>query len=181
MEFSDVIKTRKSVRKFSEQAVEDEKIERILECARLAPSWANKQCWHFVVIRDLEAIKTIATSGVMVNKWLRKAPAIIVACGDPNLSGRYNEMDYFLVDVAIAMEHLVLAATNLGLGTCWIGAFDEAKIKGRLGIPDGILVVALTPVGYPAKRKSIKEEMTKMIVQSKKRKPLAEIVHYDRW
>ena len=120
-------------------------------------------------------------SAGMVNKWVKTAPAMIIACGDPSLSGSHDGMDYYLVDVAIATEHLVLAAANLGLGTCWIGYFDEAKLKEILNIPEKLRIVALIPIGYPAKRKGLKQELTKMVVGAKKRKPLDEIVHYDGW
>ena len=90
-------------------------------------------------------------------------------------------MDYFLVDVSIAMEHLVLAAADLGLGTCWIGAFDEKKIKTILSIPDNIRIVALTPIGYPAEKQNFREKMTRKVIKSSKRKPLDEIVHYEKW
>jgi nitroreductase len=180
MEFIDVINNRRSVRGYNDKTVEVEKLEQVLECARWAPSWANKQCWSFIVIKDRDTIEAISKSA-LVNKWLSKAPSIIVACADPNLSGSHNNMDYFLVDVSIAMEHLVLAAANLGLGTCWIGAFDENKVKKILNIPGNIRVVALTPIGYPAEKPNFREKMTQKIVKSSKRKPLDEIVHHEKW
>jgi nitroreductase len=161
--------------------VEDEKIEQILECARLAPSWANKQCWNFVIVRDKEKIELISEAGGRVNSWLKKAPVIIVACGDPGLSGIRNGIEYFMVDVAIAMEHLILAAANLGLGSCWIGSFDENRTKRVLEIPNNMRVVAITPIGYPAEKAGVREIMTGIILRSKKRKHLNEIVHYDKW
>jgi nitroreductase len=103
-----------------------------LEAARVAPSWANKQCWHFIVVREREKIEKLSP---MINFWLKDAPAVIVACGDPSKSGFKNEQHYYLVDVAIALEHFVLAATNDGLGTCRIGAFGEETVKTLLGIP----------------------------------------------
>lgn len=181
MEFTDVVKLRRSVRKFSEQEVENEKTKQILECARLAPSWANKQCWSFVVVKDKGKIELLSKAAGAVNKWLKKAPIIIVACGAPGSSGTSNGIEYFTVDVAIAMEHLILAAANLGLGSCWIGAFYENQIKEILGIPNNIKVVAMTPIGYPAKKGGIQESITRVILQSKKRKLLNEIVHYDQW
>lgn len=181
MEFIDVIKSRRSVRKFSDQEIENEKIEQILECARLAPSWANKQCWSFVIVKDKEKIELLSKSTGMVNRWLREIPIIIVACGDPNLSGVRENIVYFMVDVAIATEHLILSATDLGLGSCWIGAFDENRIKEILGIPDNIRVVALVPLGYPAKKAGMQENITRIALQSKRRKAFNEIVHYEKW
>jgi nitroreductase len=180
MEFSDVIKNRRSVRGYSDRAVEDEKLSNILESARWAPSWANKQCWHFIVIKDRGKIEQISKSSA-INKWLKNSPVIILACAEPGLSGSRNGIDYFAVDVAISMEHLVLAAADLGLGTCWIGAFDEQKMKKVLDVPDHIKIVALTPVGYPAEKQNMREKMTRSIIKSSKRKPLNEIVHYNGW
>lgn len=181
MEFTDVIKSRRSVRRFSDREVEDEKIKQILECGRLAPSWANKQCWSFIIVRDKEKIESLSQAAGMINSWLKKVPIIMVACGDPKLSGIRSGIEYFIVDVAIAMEHFILAAANLGLGSCWVGSFDENRIKEVLKIPNNMRVVAITPIGYPVKKVGLKENITRFIVQSKKRKPLNEIVHYDRW
>lgn len=89
-------------------------------------------------------------------------------------------MDYFLVDVAISMEHLVLAATDLDLGTCWIGGFAEEKIKQILGIPKNIKVVAPTPLGYPTVE-TVRDKSTRRLIGSNKRKPIEEIIHYDCW
>jgi len=181
VEFEDVVHLRNSVRKFSNREVEKEKIEAVLECARLAPSWANKQCWSFVVVTRREKIASLYKPGTMINRWMRDVPVMLVACGDPELSGNHHDIEYFPVDVAIAMEHLVLSAVNLGLGTCWMGVFDEDRIKKILDIPEKIKIVALSPLGYPAEKKGVAEGLTKLIVQSKKRKPLDEISHYEQW
>ena len=94
MEFLDVIKSRRSVRKFKDQPVESEKLEQMLKCARWSPSWANKQCWHFVVVKDHETIKQVSRSS-LINKWLKSSPVIIIACADPKKSGDRNGIDYF--------------------------------------------------------------------------------------
>jgi nitroreductase len=180
MEFAEVIKSRTSIRSYSERQVEDEKITYIFDCARLAPSWANKQCWRFIVVRDKEDITAISKTS-LINRWLKTAPVIIIVCGDPAESGSRNDIKYYTVDVSIAMEHLVLAATDVGLGTCWIGAFDEQKIKELLEIPKRIRVVALTPLGYPASKKGFIETIVKFITRGRKRKSLDEIIHYERW
>jgi nitroreductase len=180
MEFKDVIESRESIRTYSDVEVEDAKIEYVLECARLAPSWANRQCWRFIVVRDKDKIKALSKTSI-VNTWLRKVPIIIVACGDPTSSGTNNNIDYFAVDVAIAMEHIILSATDIGLGSCWIAAFDERKVKELLEIPSRIRVVAITPLGYPAKKSGVSDKAKKLFVQSKKRKNLNEIVRYERW
>jgi nitroreductase len=180
MEFIDVVKSRSSVRTYDSIEVEDDKINYVLECARLAPSWVNKQCWSFVVVKDKKTIKILSKTTI-INRWLRKVPCIIVACGDPKLSGTHNGIEYFTVDVAIAMEHLILAATDMGLSSCWIGGFNEKKVKEALGIPKRIRVVALTPLGYLAKKRRILGGIIKIITRSKKRRSLDEIIHYDKW
>jgi nitroreductase len=180
MEFSDVIKTRTSIRDYSDKEVEDEKIKYVLECARWAPSWVNKQCWRFIVVRDKETIIALSKTSI-INRWLKHVPVIIVACGDPESSGTNNDIEYYTVDVAIATENLILAATDVGLGTCWIASFDEKKVKEILGIPNRIKVVTLTPLGYPAEKKGILGSITKFFTRSKKRKSLDEIVRYDKW
>lgn len=181
MKFTDVVKLRRSVRKFSDRQVENEKIEQILESARMAPSWANKQCWSFIIVKDKEKIELLSKAVGVINIWLKKSPILIVACGDPKLSGIRNGIEYFTVDVAISMEHLILSAANLGLGSCWIGSFDEDRTKEILEIPDKIRVVAITPIGYPAEKAGMQESIRRVILRSKKRKPLNEIVHYDKW
>ncbi len=168
MDFMDVISARKSVRGYTDKPVEEEKLSKILEVARLAPSWANKQCCRYIVVKDKTKIQELSERF----DWLKKALVIIVACADPKDSGDRNGMNYYLVDVGISMQQLVLAATNLELGTCWIGAFDEAKVKKALGVPENIKVVAMTPLGYPAEKEGI---------GSGKRKPLEEIVHHEKW
>ena len=176
MEFSDVVTARKSVRKYTDAPVEDEKLARCLEAAHLAPSWANGQCWNLVVVRDKEKIKELTS---LINSWLRTAPVVVVACGNPSKSGNKNGQSYYLVDVAIALEHFVLAAANEGLGTCWIGAFDEEHVKKALGIPKDIRVVAMTPLGYPAEKQGLRAAATKTILGGKK--PIDELVHYETW
>jgi len=92
-----------------------------------------------------------------------------------------NGMDYYLVDLAISMEHLVLAATELGLGTCWLAGYDEGKVRSILGIPEKMRVVAMTPLGYPAEKESIGGGLRKTLAGSKKRKPMEEMLHREKW
>ena len=180
MEFESVIKSRESIRDYSDKNVEDEKIKYVLECARLAPSWTNRQCWQFIVVKDKKIINDLSKTSI-INRWLKNVPVLIVACGNPKQSGFRNGIKYFIVDVSIALEHIVLAATDKGLGTCWIGGFNGNKVKTILGIPDNIRVVALTPLGYPADRKRLFGKLAKVVTQSKKRKNLDEITHYNLW
>jgi nitroreductase len=151
-----------------------------LDCAKKAPSSMNKQCWRFIIIRDPKVIQDIAKTSV-INRWMKQAPVLIVACADPQVSGVNNNIKYYLIDVAIAFEHLILAATDKGLGTCWIGGFSEDKIKSILEIPPRIKVVAMTPVGYPKDQETLGAKTRKAFVRSTKRKSLEEIIHWDQW
>jgi nitroreductase len=177
MEFADVIAARKSVRNYTDKEVSEETIMKILESARLAPSWANKQCCNYIVVK--EKTKIAELNGIY-HSWLKQAPVVIVACADPKDSGSHNDMDYYLVDVGISMQQLVLAATDMGLGTCWIGAFEEEKIKKVLQVPQGIKVVAMTPVGYPADA-TFGNKLLKKFIGSEKRKPIEQMVHRNKW
>jgi len=146
MELMDVIHQRRSIRKYKSDPVPEADIEYILEAARLAPSWANSQCWKFIVIKDETVKHQLAKAG---NSWIADAPVIIAACANPIKSGIKADQQYYMLDIGIAMEHLILAATERGLGTCWIGWFDEETAKKALGVPDNIRLVATTPLGYP--------------------------------
>ena len=180
MEFYNVITKRKSTRSFQSRNVEEEKIAFLLECARQAPSWANKQCWRFIVVTDPDTIRALARTS-LINRWLKHAPCITVACGDPNESGVNSNIAYFTVDISIAFEHLILAATDVGLGSCWIGRFDEQKVKEILFIPPRIRVVGMTPIGYPMDQVTLREKTVKKVIRSTSRKQLKEIVHYEKW
>lgn len=181
LDLFDTIVGRRSVRNFLDKDIDDEKIDIIMEAARWAPSWQNKQCWSYIVIKDKQLIKEVARCSNIINIWMAKAPCIIVACADPYLSGKRDDLPYFLVDVAIATEHLVLAAEALGFGTCWVGAFDEDKIKKLLEIPDKIRVVALIPLGYLAPENHLKLTVYNIILNSTRRKWTDEFVHWEKW
>lgn len=182
MEFFDVIKSRKSVRNYISKPVEPETLDQIFTTAQWAPSWRNGQCWKFIVVSDPEQKKQlIRCTSVFNQSWLGKEYAIIVSCGNPDQSGFRNEQHYYLVDVAIAMEHLVLAATALGLGTCWIGGFEEGKVKQLLNIPEIYRVVAMTTLGYPADLDGAVGRITRSVVKSTHRKPLSEMYSMNHW
>jgi nitroreductase len=106
---------------------------------------------------------------------------IIIACADPLLSETKENIDYSIVDVTIAFEHIILAATDIGLGTCWIGGFNEIKVKKILEIPPRIKIIGMSPLGYPLNKKSISEKSKKVFLRSTKRKSLREIIHYNIW
>lgn len=145
------IRTRRSVRSYAAKPIPAEVMERMRQALRLAPSACNIQPWHFIFVADATLRREVAQAA-NGQKWMAEAPVILVGCGFPerayNRMGGYgNSVD---LDVAIAMDHLTLAAVAEGLGTCWIGAFDEARVKGLLGIPEQVKVVAMTPLGYPS-------------------------------
>jgi len=163
MDVFQAIKERRSVRKYKPDAVSDEAVTAVLEAARWAPSWSNTQCWRFIVVRDPETKKKLADAltdladGVENPSAgaIRNAPVVIVACAVLGKSGYYkNEAstdkgDWFMFDVALAMQNLTLAAHAAGLGTVHIGLFDAREMAGILGVPEGVVVVELTPLGYP--------------------------------
>jgi len=166
----EAIKTRKSVRSYLGKPVEDEMLRAVLEVGRLAPSASNRQEWRFVVVRDREVRKRLAEAANS-QSFVGEAPVVIVACAVTDGHVMSCGQPCYPIDVAIALDHISLAAVEYGLGTCWIGAFNEKKVKEILGVPDEIRVVELMPLGYPV-YKSVKE---------KSRLPLKRIVKYERW
>jgi nitroreductase len=180
MDFYDVVKNRKSVRNYTSRKVPDDVLARIMEAARLAPSWANKQCWRFVIVDDPEVLSRI--SPALAKSF--GAPMMVVLCADPAESGQRDGKDYYLVDAAISMEHLVLAAAAEGLGTCWVaGRLDEAGMKKALGVPDNLRVVAASPLGYPSEGigDNIKDVVIRTAVSADSRRPTGEIAFRNRY
>ena len=170
MDVMDAIKTRKSVRAYLDRPVEDEKLNAVLEAARLAPSASNRQEWRFVIVREPKTrIKLAAAAGGQM--FVEEAPVLIVACAETDGHVMRCGQLCYPIDVAIALDHMSLAAVELGLGSCWIGLFDEKKVKEILHIPDEIRVVELMPLGYPSDPAAI----------NKKRYPLDRIVKYEHW
>ena len=170
MNVFEAVKTRRSIRRYKARPVEKEKLTKILEAARLSPSASNNQPWHFVAIADKETRERLFPA--YNRDWFVTAPVIIVACATPSEAwSRQDGEEYWKVDVAIAMQSMVLVAHELGLGTCWIAAFKEEKVKEVLGIPDETRLIAMTPLGYPIEEKQPVSE----------RKQMEEIIHYDRW
>jgi len=147
MDFDEVIKNRHSVRKYKPDPVPMEVVMRVLEAARIAPTWANMQGVRYVVITDEEQVKNVADG--LGKKWLKNVPMFIAAISNEKWSGTRDNLPYFMLDVGICFEHLILAATNEGLGTCWLGAFNEDKLKMMLKVQKANRIVALTPLGYP--------------------------------
>jgi nitroreductase len=169
MDFSDLSQQRYSARAYKPDPVEDEKLQRVLEAARLAPTAANRQPFQLIVIQT--AGRQAELKRVYHREWFSQAPLVIGVCALPVAAWvRRDGKNYADVDSTIAMDHLILAATDLGLGTCWVAAFDPVAAREVLQLPDGVEPIAFTPLGYPADQPKRKE-----------RKPLAELVRYEHW
>ena len=159
MEVLEAIKTRRSVRKYKATPIDDKTLQLVLEAARWAPSWANTQCWRFIVVRDAKTKSQLASTLPSSNRardGVQNAPVVIVACAEIGQAGYIggklvsDKGDWwYMFDIALAMQNLVLAAHSLGLGTVYIGWFDAKKVASILRVPPGFCVVAITPLGYP--------------------------------
>ncbi|MQY75903.1 MAG: nitroreductase [Clostridia bacterium] len=167
----DLIEKRKSIRSYKPQDVEEEKLNYILQAFRKAPSAKNLQPWKLIIVKDKKKISDLSIA-CNNQTFLSEAPILIVACAKEDeaygVMGGY--MNSYPIDIALALEHLILAATEKGLGTCWIGAFKEKLVKDLLDVPANVRVVAITPVGYPA-----------VEGRTRGRKPISKIVCYDKY
>lgn len=170
MNFDQLIRSRFSVRSYTKQHVGNETVIEILEAARMAPSAVNFQPWHFVVVNEEASLA--ALHQVYHREWFREAPVCIVVCADHRQSWkrRSDGKDFADVDAAIAIDHLILKATELGLGTCWICNFDAALARQVLNLPDHVEPIAIIPVGY-----------TEAEPPAKKRKELSEMIHWQKF
>jgi nitroreductase len=171
MNFRELSLGRYSVRSYKAMTVEDEKLVKILEAGQIAPSAVNNQPWHFIVIREPDNHKQF--SEIYHRDWFNEAPVYIVICGDHNLSWKRSEdgKDHCDIDAAIAIDHMTLQATELGLGTCWICNFHVQKCIDFLNLPAHIEPIAILSLGYPLDQTP----------PQKKRKALAEIVHWEKF
>jgi nitroreductase len=169
MEITEAIRSRRSIRKYQDRPIEQEKLMRILEAGRLAPSARNLQDWKFIVVKD-KAKRQRLSEAAMGQPHVAKAPAVIAACATQAENIMPCGQYCYPIDLAIAVDHMSLAAMAEGLGTCWIGAFYEDKVKDILGIPEKIRVVIMLTFGYPAESPA-----------ARPRKKLEEIVAYDAW
>jgi nitroreductase len=163
------ISQRSSVRAYKATDVEEDKLKKILEAGRLSPSASNRQEWKFIVVRDKETKKKLAKAA-FGQTFIGEAPVVIVACGTESKTIMACGQPAYTVDVSIACAFMILQAYELGLGTCWIGAFKEDEVKKILKIPEEVRVVAMTPLGYPDQPPS-----------QKSRKDLDQIVCYGKY
>ncbi len=185
MEVFEAINNRRSIRQQKSDPVDEKTVEKILEAARWAPSWANTQCWRFIVVRDTklkeEAAATMfrrpgSTEMSPTAQAIMDAPVLIVLCAEmgksgmrPDGSSATDKGDWYMFDVALATQNLVLAAHSLGLGTVIIGAFDAPKVAELLSVPPGYSVVTMTPVGVPAQegRTPVRKELAELVSNDK--------------
>ena len=192
MELFEAINNRRSIRHYTTDPVDDDKVNKVLEAGRWAPSWANTQCWRFVVVRDPQIKARIGQSMMRIKrgdelldnpgtKAINDVPVLIVVCAETNKSGCKpgdatsqdfvtDKGDWFMFDAALAVQNMVLAAHGLGLGTVIMGAFDAPMVEEILEIPEGYRVIILLPLGFPAREG-----------KAPPRKPLDEIAIHDRW
>lgn len=176
MDVFEAISTRRSVREYSSRPIPAEVMERMCQALRYAPSACNYQPWRFILVTDAELRRQVAQAA-NGQTWMAEAPVTVVGCGLPeqaykHMGGSGNSAE---IDVSIALDHLTLAAVAEGLGTCWIGAFDEKQVKRLLEIPRQVKVAAMTPLGYPASAD------LNFPISDNRRKPPAEIFCTDRY
>ncbi len=173
MDFFEVVKMRRSVRSYLDEDVSDEEIRRLLEAATLAPSAGNCQPWEFVIVRDGKR-KEALSKAALGQRFVAEAPVVIVVCANvPRTAAHYGSRGaslYVIQDTAAATQNILLAATAMGLATCWVGAFDEGKVWEILELPDEVRPLAIVPVGRPRRVPSMPPRI-----------PLERVVHYDKW
>ena len=169
MNVMEAIRKRHSIRSYEDKEVEEEKLNLILEAGRLAPSASNRQEWRYVVVRDRETRQKLVEAAAG-QAFVGEAPVVIACCAQTDGHIMRCGQPCYPIDVAISIDHMTLKAVEEGLGTCWIGAFNEAKAKEILGVPDEIRVVELLTLGYPTQ-----------VPEGKTRKELSEIIKYERW
>lgn len=169
--FKDLVDSRYSCRNYKPDIVDRDDILRIIETARMAPSACNRQPWEFIVVEDRDTRHRILAES---RECFKVAPVLLVACGrhEEAWHRSSDNKDHTDIDVAIAVEHMCMAAASLDLATCWICSFDTEATREALSIPDGIEPIAILPIGHPADNE---------IVPQKKRKPISEIVKWEKY
>ena len=170
MKIIEEIVNRRSVREYSQKPVEKEKLFRILEAGRLAPTARNQQDWLILIVSDAQLKDRLVNESSSHQPFLKQAPLILAACAlNPDYIMRCGHPAY-LIDLAIVLEHIALQAVREGLGTCWIGSFDETKAKSVLQVPATVRIVELMSLGYPAR-----------IPDPRERKPAGDLYKWERW
>jgi len=168
MEFYEVVKSRCSIRKYKAKPLPEEALDRIIEAGRLANSARNRQEWAFIVVLDDKTKKRMVPA-CRDQQFVGEAAVLIIGCATNEYTMRCGQ-PADAIDTSIALDHMQLAATAEGFGTCWLGAFYQDRVKEILGIPDGVHVVGILTVGIPAETG-----------RAKSRKPASDIIHHERW
>lgn len=173
----EIIKERRSIRKYEEKDISEELVNRVLDAVRWTPSWINTQCWEVVVVKDKiikERLRATISKGNPAAKSIVAAPVVLAVCGRLGKSGYYKDKvstkfgDWYMFDLGLATQNLCLMANHLGLGTVIVGLFDHDRAKEILNVPAGYELVVLIPMGYPAKTPS-----------APKRREINEFAHYN--
>lgn len=173
LSFLELAKKRRSVRKYTDEKIDRDTLLQVVNAGRIAPSAVNLQPWQFIIIDDASMIKKISES--YPRDWFSKAKAVIVICGDHSTSWtRKDGKDHCDIDAAIATDHMALAAADLGLGSCWVCAFDEEKCRDALELPEFLEPIVLLPLGYPSDAVDLEKHL-------ENRKSLDEIVNWNKF
>ncbi|MDA3792167.1 MAG: nitroreductase family protein [Elusimicrobia bacterium] len=170
MNVEKAIKLRQSVRKYSDKKIEEEKLMNVLEAARLAPSASNRQEWRFVTVKEAKIREELSRAANQ--QMVKEAPVVIVCCAETDGHLMSCGQKCYPIDVAIAIDHMTLQAAELGLGTCWVGAFNADEVKKIIDIPEDIEVVEMLVIGYPE---------GKFEIVDKPRLNMKEIRHKEKW
>ncbi len=189
MDVFEAIRGRRSIRHFKPDPVDDEMVRAVLEAAHWAPSWSNRQCWCFIIVRDpgikdriADTLNKLTVENELVENAaagaIRQAPVLVVVGSELGQAGFRPDglpaiekgLHWYIFDVALAVQNLTLAAYGLGLGTVIVGSFDSAKVGKILNVPDGFTVVTMTPLGFPAQKGQVSP-----------RKALSEVLHYEQF
>jgi len=169
MKVMEAIRQRRSIRAYEDRPIEEEKLQAVLDAGRLAPSACNRQEWRYIVVRD-PAMRADLAEAANGQKFVGEAPVVLVACAKTDGHKMSCGEACYPIDVAISLDHITLKAVEEGLGTCWIGAFDQPAVKKLLNIPEDVRVVQLMPLGYPADEPAARSRLS-----------LDEIVIPEKW
>ena len=179
VDFMEVLKGRRSIRNYQDQTIPEEVLNQILEAVQWSPSWANTQCWEVIVVKNQgtkQKLQETLSQGNPATRAMVEAPAVLVLCGKQGISGSYKGQvttklgDWFMFDLGLAAQSLCLAAWDLGLGTVVVGLFDHNRAAAVLGVPEGYELVAMLPLGYPAKQPA-----------APKRREVSEFTHQEKF
>lgn len=180
-QLADIIAQRFSSRRFAPDTLPDDTIETLLEAARWAPSYGNRQPWRFIVARDPAVLGAVHDALTRGNAYAKAAPVIVALCGDPEDGQIVDGKEYYLMDGGLALENLLLQAVALGLHAHPMGGFDEGMVRAALEIPAHVRVLALTAIGYPGALDDLDERSRERELRPRNRKEIDEVRAYDRW